>query len=90
MLQVVKRFSQVLAVDHAISRSSRERSMLLLARIVLGKVLSCAFCGFYTADSGTIRINGETVKMTDPGVAIAHGIRMVHQSLCWFPGLIFR
>ena len=43
--------------------------------------------GFYTADSGTIRINGKTVNMTDPGVAIAHGIGMVHQEFMLVPRL---
>ena len=87
MLQVVKRFSQVLAVDHARSQVKQERS-ICYGRNGAGKSnSSCAFCCFYTADSGTIRINGETVKMTDPGghrPRIGWSIR----SLCWFPGLM--
>ena len=35
--------------------------------------------GFYQADSGTIRIKGETVDIPDSQAAIGHGIGMVHQ-----------
>lgn len=35
--------------------------------------------GFYQADSGTIKINGEQIKISDSQAAIAAGIGMVHQ-----------
>jgi simple sugar transport system ATP-binding protein len=35
--------------------------------------------GFYTADSGEILLNGQTVKMSNSTQAIAHGVGMVHQ-----------
>ncbi|QXM07455.1 ABC transporter ATP-binding protein [Crassaminicella indica] len=35
--------------------------------------------GLYQPTFGEIRINGKTVTMTDPNVAIQHGIGMVHQ-----------
>ena len=35
--------------------------------------------GFYTADSGTIRVNGEVHAITDSRHALALGIGMVHQ-----------
>ncbi|WP_325893085.1 ABC transporter ATP-binding protein [Grimontia sp. NTOU-MAR1] len=35
--------------------------------------------GFYQADSGTIEVDGETVKIKDSQDAISHGIGMVHQ-----------
>src|SRR5688572_15369063 len=35
--------------------------------------------GFYTADSGEIRVNGTTHKITDSRHALALGIGMVHQ-----------
>jgi len=35
--------------------------------------------GFYTADSGTIRVNGEVHQITDSRHALALGIGMVHQ-----------
>ncbi|WIY53308.1 ABC transporter ATP-binding protein [Devosia sp. YIM 151766] len=35
--------------------------------------------GFYTADSGTIRVNGAEQAITDSGHALALGIGMVHQ-----------
>ncbi|MBC6717760.1 ABC transporter ATP-binding protein [Aurantimonas sp. DM33-3] len=35
--------------------------------------------GFYQADSGTIKVGGKTVDISDPNAAIAAGIGMVHQ-----------
>ena len=35
--------------------------------------------GYYQADSGEIRVNGEAVHIKGPEHAIAHGIGMVHQ-----------
>ncbi len=35
--------------------------------------------GLYTADEGTIRVDGDEVHFADPGDAIAAGIGMVHQ-----------
>ncbi|MEM6461543.1 MAG: ABC transporter ATP-binding protein [Pseudomonadota bacterium] len=35
--------------------------------------------GFYQADRGEIRVNGEKVEIRDPNIAIASGIGMVHQ-----------
>ncbi|GGI90658.1 ABC transporter ATP-binding protein [Shewanella gelidii] len=35
--------------------------------------------GFYTADAGEIKINGQTQHLTNSKEAIAHGIGMVHQ-----------
>ncbi|NLY29407.1 MAG: ABC transporter ATP-binding protein [Firmicutes bacterium] len=88
MLQVVKRFSQVLAVDHANLQVKQGEVHAVIGENGAGKsTLMRLLYGFYTADSGTIRINGQTVKMTDPGVAIAHGIGMVHQEFMLVPRL---
>ena len=35
--------------------------------------------GFYTADAGTIRVNGQVASIRDSRDAIRHGIEMVHQ-----------
>lgn len=35
--------------------------------------------GLYQADKGEIYLNGEKVNITNPNIAIAHGIGMVHQ-----------
>ncbi len=35
--------------------------------------------GFYEADAGEIRVNGEAVRIRSPREAISHGIGMVHQ-----------
>jgi len=88
MLQIVKRFSQVTAVDHADLQVRRGEVHAVIGENGAGKsTLMRLLYGFYTADSGTIRINGKTVNMTDPGVAIAHGIGMVHQEFMLVPRL---
>ena len=43
--------------------------------------------GFYEADSGEIRINGEPVRIRSSREAISHGIGMVHQHFMLVPPL---
>ncbi len=43
--------------------------------------------GFYEADSGEIRINGQPVRIRTPREAIGHGIGMVHQHFMLVPPL---
>ena len=49
----------------------------------LGKIIA----GIYTADQGTIRIEGAEVKPTDPLAAQKLGIAIVHQELAFCPNL---
>ena len=43
--------------------------------------------GFYEADAGEIRVNGEPVRIRSPREAISHGIGMVHQHFMLVPPL---
>jgi len=43
--------------------------------------------GFYEADAGEIRVNGETVRIRSSKEAISHGIGMVHQHFMLVPTL---
>jgi ABC-type sugar transport system ATPase subunit len=49
----------------------------------LGKIIA----GIYTADQGTIHIEGEEVRPTDPLTAQKLGIAIVHQELAFCPNL---
>ena len=49
----------------------------------LMKILS----GFQPADSGTIELDGKTVRMRSPADAIRHGVGMLHQDPLDFPPL---
>src|SRR5258708_16079649 len=49
----------------------------------LGKIIA----GIYTADQGTIRIEGEEVRPTDPLAAQKLGVAIVHQELAFCPNL---
>ena len=41
--------------------------------------------GFYTADAGTIEIDGQEIRINKPADAIAHGVGMVHQHFMLVP-----
>src|SRR5579871_6768565 len=43
--------------------------------------------GFYEADAGEIRINGESVRIRSSKEAIGHGVGMVHQHFMLVPPL---
>ena len=43
--------------------------------------------GAYIADEGEIRINGQPVKITDPGTARQAGINLIYQKLNVSPNL---
>src|SRR5882672_7866309 len=43
--------------------------------------------GFYEADSGEIRVNGEPVRIRSSREALSHGIGMVHQHFMLVPPL---
>ena len=49
----------------------------------LGKIIA----GIYTPDQGTIRIEGEEVRPTDPLTAQKLGVAIVHQELAFCPNL---
>ncbi|NMB10773.1 MAG: ABC transporter ATP-binding protein [Firmicutes bacterium] len=88
MHQVVKRFSQVVAVDHGDLKVRRGDIHAVVGENGAGKsTLMRLLYGFYMVDSGIIRINGKTVRLTDPRVAIEHGIGMVHQEFMLVPRL---
>ena len=87
-----KRFGAVQAnrdIDLAVDRSSITG---IIGENGAGKsTLVSILYGFYTADSGEVRIDGEPVRMHGSSDAIGHGIGMVHQhfmlvptmSRCW-------
>jgi ABC-type sugar transport system ATPase subunit len=49
----------------------------------LGKIIA----GVYTPDAGTIKIEGQEVKPTDPRIATALGLALVHQELAFCPNM---
>ena len=46
--------------------------------------------GFYTPDTGTIEIDGQTYDRMTPQLAIAKGIQVIYQDLSLFPNLTVR
>lgn len=80
MLHITKDFPGIRANDD-ISLQIEEGSIhALLGENGAGKsTLMSILFGLYQPDSGTIRVRGKEVKISDPNVATALGIGMVHQ-----------
>ena len=81
-----KRFGAVQAnrdIDLAVERGSITG---IIGENGAGKsTLVSILYGFYTADRGEIRIDGQPIRMTGSADAIGHGIGMVHQHFMLVP-----
>ena len=84
--RINKRFGAVQAnrdIDLAVDRGSITG---IIGENGAGKsTLVSILYGFYTADSGEIRIDGEPIRMIGSSDAIEHGIGMVHQHFMLVP-----
>lgn len=80
MIDVVKKFGDFTANDRISLTVHRGEVHALLGENGAGKttLMNCLY-GLYRPTRGTIRINDREVVITDPNVAIGHGIGMVHQ-----------
>lgn len=80
LVGISKRFGAVLANDGVSLKVAAGSVHGIVGENGAGKsTLMSILYGFYTADSGTIRINGREVTIRSSGEAIAAGIGMVHQ-----------
>jgi len=88
ILNITKAFPKVVANDN-VSISVDEGQILgLIGENGAGKsTLMKMLYGIYQPDSGEIKINGKTVRISSPHDAIAHGIGMVHQHFMLMPNL---
>lgn len=85
---IVKRFGKVLAVDHADLVIQAGSIHAVVGENGAGKsTLMRILYGFYSADEGMIEVRGRQLIMSNPHVAIANGIGMVHQELMLIPKL---
>jgi len=83
---ISKRFGTVLANDSIDIDIQANKIHALVGENGAGKsTIMEILYGFYQADSGEIELNGKNVKITDPHVAIANGIGMVHQHFMLIP-----
>ena len=83
---ITKQFPGTLANDHVDFDLRKGEVHALLGENGAGKsTLVNILYGLYTPDEGEILINGEAVRMSSPGDAIAHGIGMVHQHFMLIP-----
>jgi simple sugar transport system ATP-binding protein len=80
MLDIVKDFPGIRANDDVTLQVEKGSIHALLGENGAGKsTLMSILFGLYTPDGGSIKIRGETVRITDPNVANELGIGMVHQ-----------
>ena len=80
MLGITKRFPGIIANDRVTLEVKRGEVHALLGENGAGKsTLMSILFGLYSADEGTILINGKEARITDPNEANAYGIGMVHQ-----------
>ena len=83
---ITKRFPGILANDHVDFDLRRGEVHALLGENGAGKsTLMNILYGLYSPDEGEVLINGEPVRITSPGDAIARGIGMVHQHFMLIP-----
>jgi general nucleoside transport system ATP-binding protein len=80
MLDIVKKFPGIRANDDVTLRVEQGSIHALLGENGAGKsTLMSILFGLYQPDSGRILVRGKEVRITDPNVANALGIGMVHQ-----------
>ncbi|HPB66146.1 MAG TPA: ATP-binding cassette domain-containing protein, partial [Spirochaetales bacterium] len=79
MLNIVKDFPGIRANDDVTLQVEKGSIHALLGENGAGKsTLMSILFGLYSPDGGSIRIRGETVRISDPNVANELGIGMVH------------
>ena len=80
MLGITKEFPGIKANDNVTLKLKKGEIHALLGENGAGKsTLMSVLFGLYQPESGTIRKNGQEVKIHDPNDATALGIGMVHQ-----------
>lgn len=80
MLHITKRFPGIIANDDITLQLKKGEIHALLGENGAGKsTLMSVLFGLYQAEEGTIKKDGEEVKINDPNDANALGIGMVHQ-----------
>lgn len=80
MLNITKEFPGIRANDNITLQLKKGEIHALLGENGAGKsTLMSVLFGLYQPESGTIRINGKEVKISNPNDANAHQIGMVHQ-----------
>jgi general nucleoside transport system ATP-binding protein len=80
MLDITKTFPGIRANDHVTLQVEKGSIHALLGENGAGKsTLMSILFGLYLPDSGTIKVRGQEVRITNPNIANALGIGMVHQ-----------
>ncbi|MDZ7672380.1 MAG: ABC transporter ATP-binding protein [Halanaerobiales bacterium] len=86
MKGITKKFPGVIANDNVDFELEKGEIHALLGENGAGKttLMNCLY-GFLKADEGDILIDGKKVDITNPNIAIKHGIGMVHQHFMLVP-----
>ena len=85
MLHITKEFPGIKANDDITLQLRKGEIHALLGENGAGKsTLMSVLFGLYQPEQGTIRKNGQEVKINNPNDANALGIGMVHQHFSWW------
>ena len=88
MLNITKTFPGVKANDNVTIQAEQGEILGLIGENGAGKsTMMNMLYGMFTPDSGSIRLNGQEVKVSSPHTAIELGIGMVHQHFMLMPNL---
>ena len=85
---ISKTFPGVRALDNVSVQFEKGSIHALMGENGAGKsTLGKIIAGVYTPDAGTIKIEGQEVKPTDPRIATELGLALVHQELAFCPNM---
>ena len=88
MLNITKTFPGVKANDNVTIRIDQGEIHGLIGENGAGKsTMMNMLYGMFEPDSGTIKLNGQEVRVSSPHTAIRLGIGMVHQHFMLMPNL---
>ncbi|MGI6779050.1 MAG: sugar ABC transporter ATP-binding protein [Acetivibrionales bacterium] len=88
MEHITKRFPGVLALNDVNFKVKKNTVHALMGENGAGKsTLMKILCGLYRPDTGSIKLNGKEIEVSNPRDSLNQGISMIHQELTAIPNM---